>query len=65
MYQCIAITAEFGGAAAPGKGGIIGIPFRLVVHFGSGRMTWCRVVPLDARDRLEHQLPAACRQPGA
>jgi hypothetical protein len=62
-YQCIAITAEFSGAAAPDQGGIIGIPFRLVLHFDTGRMAWCRVVPLGDRDRLEHQLPAECQTP--
>jgi hypothetical protein len=62
-YQCVAVTAEFNGAAAPGKGGIIGIPFRLVLHFDTGRFAWCRVVPLGAADRLKHQLPAECQAP--
>jgi hypothetical protein len=62
-YQCVAVTAEFSGAAAPDKGGIIGIPFRLVLHFDTGKFAWCRVVPLAARDRLQHQLPAECRTP--
>jgi hypothetical protein len=63
VYQCIAVTAEFSGTAAPKEGGIIGIPFRLVLHFDTGEMAWCRVVPLGARDRLKHQPPAECQPP--
>lgn len=60
-YNCVAVTARFeSGASETGKG-VIGIPFRLVAHFDSGRFTWCRIVPLGDRDRLAHPLPRACR----
>ena len=53
-YDCVAIKSRFGTGA-------IGTPFRLVVHFDSGRYAWCEIVPLGDRDRLSHPLPDACR----
>jgi hypothetical protein len=53
-YDCVAVTSRFAT-------GVIGTPFRLVVHFDRGRFTWCRIVPLGDRDRLSHPLPRACR----
>ena len=53
-YDCVAIKSRFGTGA-------IGTPFRLVVHFDSGRYAWCEIVPLGDRDRLNHPLPDACR----
>jgi hypothetical protein len=60
-YQCVAVTSRFGRRSLPGGRGIIGIPFRLIVHFDTGRFAWCRIVPLSDRDRLAHPLPPACR----
>ena len=60
-YDCIAVTARFGGRSTPGGEGVIGTPFRLAVHFATGAFAWCRIVPLGDRDRLTHPLPAACR----
>jgi hypothetical protein len=61
-YDCTAVTARFGDSSTPGGEGVIGIPFRLVTRFDTGRLAWCRVVPLSDRDRLEHPLPGACRR---
>ena len=58
-YECVAVTSRFGRGTA--AGGIIGLPFRLIVHFDSGRFAWCRIVPLGDRDRLTKPLPDACR----
>jgi len=58
-YQCVAVTTRFG--RRPGERGVIGMPFRLIVHFGSGQFAFCRIVPLGDRDRLSHPLPRACR----
>jgi hypothetical protein len=60
-YDCVAVTARFGGEGVPGGEGIIGIPFRLVAHFDRGTYAWCRIVPLGDRDRIAHPLPSACR----
>lgn len=60
-YECTAATARFGDSSTPGGAGIIGIPIRLVTHFDTGRLAWCRVIPLADRDRLAHPLPKACR----
>jgi hypothetical protein len=60
-YDCVAVTARFGGESVPGGEGIIGIPFRLVVRFDRGGYAWCRIVPLGDADRLSHPLPGACR----
>jgi hypothetical protein len=64
-YDCVAVTARFGGESVPGGEGIIGIPFRLVVRFDRGRFAWCRIIPLGDRDRLTHPLPEACRTPSS
>jgi hypothetical protein len=60
-YQCVAVTSRFGSRSLPGGRGIIGISFRLIVHFDTGRFAWCRIVPLSDRDRLTNPLPRACR----
>jgi hypothetical protein len=53
-YDCLAVESRF-------DTGAIGKPFRLVVHFDSGRYAFCEIVPLGDRDRLSHPLPGACR----
>ncbi len=53
-YQCVAVTSRF-------EGGVIGIPFRLVVRFAEGTYAFCRIVPMGDQDRLAHPLPDACR----
>jgi hypothetical protein len=53
-YDCLAVESRF-------DTGAIGTPFRLVVHFDSGRYAFCEIVPLGDRDRLKHPLPDACR----
>jgi hypothetical protein len=53
-YDCLAVESRF-------DTGAIGTPFRLVVHFDTGRYAWCEIVPLGDRDRLSHPLPDACR----
>jgi len=60
-YNCVAVTSRFDRGSPEAGKGIIGIPFRLVARFGSGRFAWCRIVPLADRDRLSHPLPRACR----
>ena len=60
-FDCVAVTSRFGNPSAPGGRGVIGMPFRLVVHFDRGRFAWCRIVPLGDRDRLSRVLPRACR----
>jgi hypothetical protein len=60
-YNCIAITARFGGEEQAGGRGVIGVQFRLVADFRTGRYAYCRIVPLGDRDRLSHPLPEACR----
>ena len=53
-YDCLAVQSRF-------DTGAIGTPFRLVVHFDTGRFAWCEIIPLGDRDRLSHPLPDACR----
>jgi hypothetical protein len=53
-FDCLAVKSRFAT-------GSIGTPFRLVVHFDSGRYAWCEIVPLGDQDRLSHPLPDACR----
>jgi hypothetical protein len=53
-FDCLAVKSRF-------NTGSIGTPFRLVVHFDSGRYAWCEIIPLGDSDRLSHPLPAACR----
>ena len=54
-YDCLAVQSRF-------DTGAIGTPFRLVVHFDTGRFAWCEIIPLGDRDRLSHRLPRACRR---
>jgi hypothetical protein len=53
-YDCLAVKSRF-------DTGTIGKPFRLAVHFDTGRYAFCEIVPLGDRDRLSHPLPDACR----
>jgi hypothetical protein len=63
-YDCIAITSEL-----PSDGtlpqGVIGHPFRAVVHYATGRYTWCKISGrageggLSAKDPAV-SLPRAC-----
>jgi hypothetical protein len=63
-YQCVAVTSRFGERSDVANRGVIGMPFRLVLHFDRGRFAFCRIVPLGDRDRLSHPLPDACRLSG-
>jgi len=60
-YDCVAVTARFGGESTAGGEGVVGIPFRLVARFRAGTLAWCRIVPLSDRDRLTRRLPRPCR----
>ena len=41
-YSCIAITSEFGGTDDV-AGGVLGHPYRALVHFDTGRYGYCKV----------------------
>ena len=58
-YACIAITAEFGGAA--GARGVIGHQYRALVDFATGRFAYCKVSGQagPAREQLA-TTPRAC-----
>jgi hypothetical protein len=40
-YYCVAVTSEIPKSASS-AGGVVGHPFRAVVDFQSGRLTWCK-----------------------
>ena len=62
-YACLAVTAEFKAGAAT-TGGAIGYPYRALVHFGSGRFTFCKFSGRPGEGSLTRQLdvaiPVAC-----
>jgi hypothetical protein len=41
-YECVAVTAVI-HATENNVGGVIGYPFRALVHFRSGRYAWCKI----------------------
>jgi hypothetical protein len=41
-YECVAVTAVIQGTEN-NVGGVIGYPFRALVHFRSGRYAWCKI----------------------
>ena len=41
-YECLAVTSDLPSIDAS-PGGVIGHPFRAVIHFPTGRLTWCKV----------------------
>jgi hypothetical protein len=62
-HDCLAVTSDVpsvGGAS----GGVIGHPFRGVVHFSTGRLTWCKVSVRpnegDLSSRALVAIPDAC-----
>jgi hypothetical protein len=41
-YDCIAVTSDLASSESS-PGGVLGHPFRGVVDFSTGRLTWCKV----------------------
>jgi hypothetical protein len=41
-YECVAVTAVI-QATEQNVGGVIGYPFRALVHYRSGRYAWCKI----------------------
>jgi hypothetical protein len=67
VYDCLAITRVIGSTATNPRGAI-GYPFRAVVDFERGRLTWCKTNPAPGEravpdPRRVAPLPRACRLP--
>jgi len=61
-YDCVAVTSDLPSIGNSG-GGVLGHPFRAVVHFSTGRLTWCKVsgrANTDLNSPAEVELPRAC-----
>jgi hypothetical protein len=62
-YDCIAVTSDL-PTIDNSPGGVIGYPFRAVIHFSTGRFTWCRVSGRpnegDLASRALVAIPRAC-----
>jgi hypothetical protein len=62
-YDCIAVTSDL-PTVDNSPGGVIGHPFRAVIHFSTGRFTWCKVSSRpNEGDLASHALvaiPRAC-----
>jgi hypothetical protein len=61
-YDCTAVTSDLPSIGKSG-GGVIGHPFRAVVHFSTGRFTWCKVSGRTVEDLVSHagvMIPRAC-----
>jgi hypothetical protein len=62
-YECIAITSDL-PSIETSPGGVIGHPFRAVVRFPSGGLTWCKVSGRPGEGQFVREalvkLPRAC-----
>jgi hypothetical protein len=61
-YDCTAVTSDLPSIGNSG-GGVIGHPFRAVVHFSTGRLTWCKVSGGTVEDLVSRSglmIPRAC-----
>lgn len=62
-YDCVAITSDL-PSIGNSAGGVIGHPFRAVVDFSTGRLTWCKVsgrANVDLTSRAARvRLPRPC-----
>ena len=62
-YDCIAVTSDL-PTIDNSPGGVIGHPFRAVIHFSTGRFTWCKVSGRpnegDLASRTPVAIPRAC-----
>jgi hypothetical protein len=62
-YECLAVTSDL-PSIDTSPGGTIGHPFRAVIHFPGGRLTWCKVSGRPAEGGLTSRgvvtLPRAC-----
>jgi hypothetical protein len=67
-YDCVAVTSDL-PTIDDSPVGVIGHPFRAVIHFSTGRFTWCRVSgrpnegDLASRALVAVPAPALCRYP--
>ena len=63
-YSCTAVTARVINADGNKAYGITGYPYRAVVRFGTGAMTWCKVVGRAGEGSLYSRnptpVPRAC-----
>jgi len=65
-YECTAVTSDIVGH----RGASVGYPFKGVVDFRSGRLTWCKTNPPPGEQvipdpRKVPRTPSECRDPGA
>ena len=62
-YQCLAVTSDLPSIDSS-PGGVIGHPFRAVVRFPSGSLTWCKVSGRPGEGQLVRKalvrLPRVC-----
>ena len=62
-YECLAVTSDL-PSIDTSPGGVIGHPFRAVIHFPTGRLTWCKVSGRPAEGGLTSRglvrLPRVC-----
>jgi hypothetical protein len=62
-YDCVAVTSDLPSSAGS-PGGVIGHPFRAVVVFSTGRLTWCKVSGRPGEGAFTNEgvvtLPRAC-----
>jgi hypothetical protein len=63
VYDCVAVTSDL-PTIDNSRGGVIGHPFRAVIHFSTGRFAWCKVSGRpnegDIASRALLAIPRAC-----
>jgi hypothetical protein len=61
-YDCTAVTSDLPSIGSS-AGGVIGHPFRAVIHVSTGRLTWCKVSGRTVEDLVSRpglRIPRAC-----
>jgi hypothetical protein len=62
-YSCLAVTADIVKGTASG-GGTVGYPYRALVHFDTGRFTYCKVSgrpgEMAIAEKVDVPVPKAC-----
>jgi hypothetical protein len=62
-YSCLAVTADISAGAATG-GGSVGYPYRALVHFDTGRFTYCKVSgrpgEMAIAEKVDVPVPKVC-----
>jgi hypothetical protein len=61
-YSCLAVTTDIAATAGSGPG-VVGYPYRALVHFPSGRFTYCKISGRPGEFSLQRELLVVVPRP--